>query len=44
MHNMEAGQLDKAQKYSEKALAQIEKLKSKIDMKFSFLQNWDFDL
>lgn len=29
MHSMEAGYMDKALKYTEKALAQIEKLKSK---------------
>lgn len=29
MHSMQAGYMDKAQKYTEKALMQIEKLKSK---------------
>ena len=29
MHSMQAGYLDKAQKYTDKALMQIEKLKSK---------------
>lgn len=30
MHSMQAGYMDKAQKYTDKALAQIEKLKGKI--------------
>ena len=29
MHSMQAGYMDKAQKYTDKALMQIEKLKSK---------------
>lgn len=29
MHSMQAGHMDKAQKYTDKALMQIEKLKSK---------------
>jgi len=29
MHSMQAGYMDKAQKYTDKALSQIEKLKSK---------------
>lgn len=30
MHSMQGGYLDKAQKYTDKALMQIEKLKSKL--------------
>lgn len=30
MHSMQAGYMDKAQKYTDKALAQIEKLKGKL--------------
>lgn len=31
MHSMQAGYMDKAQKYTDKALAQIEKLKGNIN-------------
>ena len=31
MHSMQAGHMDKAQKYTDKALMQIEKLKSQSD-------------
>lgn len=31
MHSMQAGYLEKAQKYTDKALMQLEKLKSKFD-------------
>lgn len=31
MHSMQAGYLEKAQKYTDKALMQLEKLKSKLD-------------
>ena len=33
MHSMQAGYMEKAQKYTDKALMQIEKLKSKIYQK-----------
>lgn len=35
MHSMQAGYMDKAQKYTDKALTQIEKLKSKHKIVFS---------
>ena len=34
MHSMQAGYMDKAQKYAEKAFMQIEKLKCKFDDNF----------
>ena len=34
MHSMQAGYMDKAQKYTDKALMQIEKLKSKYDKNY----------
>lgn len=37
MHSMQAGYMDKAQKYTDKALTQIEKLKSKYAIHLLFL-------
>lgn len=37
MHSMQAGHMDKAQKYTDKALMQIEKLKSKPALFFNNL-------
>lgn len=34
MHSMQAGYMEKAQKYTDKALMQIEKLKSKLELVF----------
>lgn len=40
MHSMQAGYLEKAQKYTDKALMQLEKLKSKwINMHMWYLQH-----
>lgn len=36
MHSMQAGYMDKAQKYTDKALTQIEKLKSKYALHLLF--------
>lgn len=39
MHSMQAGYLEKAQKYTDKALMQLEKLKSEWVFFFYFLRN-----
>ena len=43
MHSMQAGYMDKAQKYTEKAFMQIEKLKRELQTSFYFIfKNTEF--
>ena len=42
MHSMQAGYLEKAQKYTDKALMQLEKLKSELPNVFLCFSKTDF--